>query len=494
MPTQGLSALPLRTDRGIPKWDDRDRESVEQYFDDLQRLFDRFTVTDEADKKSAALTYVPSDVSKRWKTLPEFTNKPTPKTYDEFKAKVLTFYVGADVDQQFTMNEYDSIVGERNRLGIASIFDYMSFFRKWYPVARYLIDKHDLAERQAVDTLISFVPADKKLAVELLLRQKDLTKAAGRTFKLDNVHDAVNYVFRETAQVHVASYAPNSYTLPSTVNPASTPSMSNAWSTSPAPPTSGEVSIKTEVLQNMIANAVREAVKNQRPSDGNQPRSDQNDRNRYSDNRNDQQYNRDDQNRQFNQPPYDRSSNRQPFRPQGCYYCGGPDCYTRNCPVAANDIAEGLCLRQPGTDRLVLPGGGEVPRGTAGRHLHDKFVEWHRLNPGQKARGQLSYTNVFTVGAQTVGTGVIRSDDEEIEVLQQQLKMLQDKRKQRQVFDGVFVPPRNRSIPHARSMSREQAVPTGPMSKKAPTTASRPNDEPSGSNDQPSVEKTVLRY
>ena len=115
------------------------------------------------------MTYVPSDVSKRWKTLPEFTNKPTPKTYDEFKAKVLTFYVGADVDQQFTMNEYDSIVSERNRLGITSIFDYMSFFRKWYPVARYLIDKHDLAERQAVDTLISFVPADKKLAVELLL-------------------------------------------------------------------------------------------------------------------------------------------------------------------------------------------------------------------------------------------------------------------------------------------------------------------------------------
>ena len=146
MPTQGLSALLLRTDRGIPKWDDRDRESVEQYFDDLQRLFDRFTVTDEADKKSATLTYVPSDVSKRWKTLPEFTNKPTLKTYDEFKAKVLTFYVGADVDQQFTMNKYNSIVGKCNRLGITLIFDYMSFFRKWYPVTRYLIDKHDLAE------------------------------------------------------------------------------------------------------------------------------------------------------------------------------------------------------------------------------------------------------------------------------------------------------------------------------------------------------------
>ena len=256
MPTQGLSALPLRTDRGILKWDNRDCESVEQHFDNLQCLFDRFTVTNEADKKSAALTYVPSDVLKRWKTLPEFTNKLMPKTYNEFKAKVLTFYVGADVDQQFAMNKYDSIIGECNCLGIASIFDYMSFFRKWYPIARYLIDKHDLAERQAVDTLISFIPMDKKLAVELLLQQKDPTKAAGQTFKLDNVHNTVNYVFRETAQVHVASYAPNLYTLPSTVNPVSTPSMSTTWSTSPAPPMLGEVSIKTEVLQNMIANAV----------------------------------------------------------------------------------------------------------------------------------------------------------------------------------------------------------------------------------------------
>ena len=135
------------------------------------------------------------------------------------------------------MNEYNSIVGERNRLGIAWIFDYMSFFWKWYPVARYLINKHDLAERQAIDTLISFVPVDKKLAVELLLRQKDPTKAAGRTFKLNDVHNAVNYVFRETAQVHIALYAPNSYTLPLTMNPVSTPSMSTAWSTSPVPPT-----------------------------------------------------------------------------------------------------------------------------------------------------------------------------------------------------------------------------------------------------------------
>ena len=41
-----LQKLPLRSERGVPIWDDVDRESVERYFEDLERLFAKHEVTE----------------------------------------------------------------------------------------------------------------------------------------------------------------------------------------------------------------------------------------------------------------------------------------------------------------------------------------------------------------------------------------------------------------------------------------------------------------
>ena len=59
-----LASLPLRSKRGVPKWDDADRDSVEHYFKDLQRLFEKHAVHSDADRKAAALQYVPTSVSR----------------------------------------------------------------------------------------------------------------------------------------------------------------------------------------------------------------------------------------------------------------------------------------------------------------------------------------------------------------------------------------------------------------------------------------------
>ena len=59
-----LQKLPLRSERGVPIWDDVDRESVECYFEDLERLFVKHEVTEEADKKAGAVIYVPTTVAK----------------------------------------------------------------------------------------------------------------------------------------------------------------------------------------------------------------------------------------------------------------------------------------------------------------------------------------------------------------------------------------------------------------------------------------------
>ena len=89
-----LVSLPSRSKREVLKWDDADCNSVERYFEDLQRLFEKHAVHSSAGRKAAALQYVPTSVSRAWKSYTEYSDAT--KTYHDFTEKVLSFYVGSD--------------------------------------------------------------------------------------------------------------------------------------------------------------------------------------------------------------------------------------------------------------------------------------------------------------------------------------------------------------------------------------------------------------
>ena len=99
--------MPVRNDRGVPLWNDTNRDTVEQYFDELERIMLSRNIPD-ADKKPSACLYVPVEVSKRWKTLP--TYRDATKTFQDFRTEVESFYVGADASHIFTRREYQDIV------------------------------------------------------------------------------------------------------------------------------------------------------------------------------------------------------------------------------------------------------------------------------------------------------------------------------------------------------------------------------------------------
>ena len=105
-----LVSLPLRSKRGVPKWDDANRDSVECYFEDLQRLFEKYAVHSDADRKAAALQYVPTSVSRAWKSYTEYSDAT--KMYHNFTEKVLSFYVGSNDQHSFSIHDLDALVSE----------------------------------------------------------------------------------------------------------------------------------------------------------------------------------------------------------------------------------------------------------------------------------------------------------------------------------------------------------------------------------------------
>src|ERR1700676_4405861 len=98
-------------------------------------------------------------------------------------------------------------------------------------------------------------------------------------------------------------------------------------------------------------------------------------------------------------------------------------------------MKEGKCIRNA-EGRLVLPGGGFIPRHINGKDMRERFEEWHRQNPGQLAKGILSSSTIEGLmyncipgarvteeGSTYVGTLRMTPGEEEIYRLERQLNI-----------------------------------------------------------------------
>ncbi|KJA18304.1 hypothetical protein HYPSUDRAFT_115371, partial [Hypholoma sublateritium FD-334 SS-4] len=73
-----------------------------------------------------------------------------------------------------------------------------------------------------------------------------------------------------------------------------------------------------------------------------------------------------------------------------CNFCGGKH-FIRECEVVEEYTRAGKCRRNT-EGKVVLPGGGFVPKATPGQFLKDRFDEWHNQHPGQMATGTLFHS------------------------------------------------------------------------------------------------------
>ena len=109
----GVDALPLRGERGCPKLDVSEPRNVLRYFEDLDRLFGRHSITDEQERKIAAAGYAPPTHEETWRCLPSFAEATVP--YTTWKAEVLQLYPGTTADRKWSVADLDVITGARAR-------------------------------------------------------------------------------------------------------------------------------------------------------------------------------------------------------------------------------------------------------------------------------------------------------------------------------------------------------------------------------------------
>ncbi|KAG6858910.1 hypothetical protein C0995_012995, partial [Termitomyces sp. Mi166 len=148
-----------------------------------------------------------------------------------------------------------------------------------------------------------------------------------------------------------------------------------------------------------------------------------------------------------------------------CHFCGqiGHTMVKGRCLELENYIREGKC-RKNRDNKVVLPSGGYIPQYPEKLYYKDRLEEWHRLNAGNLATGNLSanaapdaqqqqaMNNMQAPAAATLVHKIVQeprvdqyvlTTNERIKYHQQELLKLQMLRcgNKRQVADGVQVPP-----------------------------------------------------
>lgn len=341
--------MPARGERSAPSFDAKQPRTLLRYWADLESLFIKHSITDEDAKKTQALRYVDVDTESLWNTLAAAStvvaataNDPARNTWDEFKSQVGALYPGSETNRTWTVSELDKLVGERGRLGVHTLGDLGDFHRQFVLITNYLISKDRFSKgEQSRAFQRAFQPELWRVASQRL-QIKFPDHHPDDPYPLAHVYEAISFALAGTSAIvttsnPVLTSSPGIIAVPPSVHI----------------PTATDVKLESfaSVLK-LLAESVNKLVEsNQRlPVQAGPPRT-------------------------LN---------------QNCHMCNKLGCMIGTCPVAKDYELKGLAKRNA-EGRIVLPSGAFVPRDITGVCLKDRIDEWHRLNPGQVAKGHMMY-------------------------------------------------------------------------------------------------------
>ncbi|KAH9179479.1 hypothetical protein EDB89DRAFT_2144291 [Lactarius sanguifluus] len=184
--------LPHRREDSAPILDLTDPCEIWRYFDDLEFLFLKHRVSDDQEKKRAAVRYPSVAVERLWKTAHAFSNPAC--SYEDFKTEVITLYPEAIAAQEPSLADLDRLVAHQARTPIRSEAELGAYYCEFLVVSRFLIAKGCIsAQEQACHLLASFEPR-LATAIRARLERKFLDHFPDDPYEADDIYDAALYV------------------------------------------------------------------------------------------------------------------------------------------------------------------------------------------------------------------------------------------------------------------------------------------------------------
>ncbi|EED83842.1 predicted protein [Postia placenta Mad-698-R] len=380
--------MPPRGHSTAPSFDPSEVRSLRRYFQDLEALFTRCQITDEAAKKQWAVRYPSIDVADLWETIESFID--VAKSYNDWKADVRALYPGTDDTRKWSLADMDQLIGERARIGIHNAADLGCYYRDFMAITKHLIAQHRLSPiEQSRAFLRGFQPALlTRLETRLHLKHPD--HYTDDPYTMAEIHAAATFILHGTSSTPTTA-----------ANQATASTSSTSTTVPPGMIKTEDISMIIESLSRTIATLIQlttHATHNHAPA----PRQ------------------------QAAIHVHENSG-----AEQTCHYCGNRGCRVGTCKFAEIDIRDGKCKRNT-EGKIVLPNGSFCPRTIPGLTIRDRIYEWHRRNLAAPA----APTMLFEIDDRSTMQTFTLNTSSRIEVLERELLQL---RKRREVFDGVEI-------------------------------------------------------
>ncbi|KAI0354795.1 hypothetical protein OH77DRAFT_1357859, partial [Trametes cingulata] len=322
-------SLPLPGSAAAPSFNPAVPRSIGRFFEDLEYIFSRAKVCDDATRKRAACRYVPLEVEELWSTLPE-ASPQSPASFVEFRDAVFALYPEYSCGRMFSLSDLEQLVDARRSRPFTSLLEYGEFYRTFFGMSSHLRSTGHLGEAEQSRLFLRALEPELRSKIDFRRQILFPSLHLDAFITLSKLHDMVVFV------------------LPSLL-----PHSSSSWSPSQRVEASGRASSSFEELSpagRMPSSAVAAVSE----SSSNAPRASS-----------------------MVDPSLRRSHQPSASPRRTCHYCGALSCFIRRCPVVEVDIAAGRCKRNQ-DGQVVLPTGRFVPRALPGRTMRKRILEWHR--------------------------------------------------------------------------------------------------------------------
>jgi len=155
--------MPTRNERTAPKFDTSRPRELPRFFEDLEDLMTRAQIALDTDKKKQAVRYTDFETEQIWKAVPEF--KDNNKTYNDFKKAIMQHYPDAAGDFIYSIRDMDLLIGERQRIGMATAKDLSDYHLQFMAITTWLIEKARLSDLEQQRAYVRAFPTDLLQAI-----------------------------------------------------------------------------------------------------------------------------------------------------------------------------------------------------------------------------------------------------------------------------------------------------------------------------------------
>ena len=178
-------SMPVRGDRTAPKFDDQPR-SLARYFEDVSDLLALANITVEEEKIRYAQRYLNPDQYELWGTV----TVPDNPTFEQYKEGIVKLYPGSDGASKYLETDLDAIAAAGLSAGTDTRSGEAEFYRKFLPVARYLMTEGLVSKSQVHQKYLSGFDAKSADAIRRRVEIVNSTVDPAKGYSLEQLHGA----------------------------------------------------------------------------------------------------------------------------------------------------------------------------------------------------------------------------------------------------------------------------------------------------------------